>query len=252
DAFNEMSRELKHSHDLRAEMMQQIAHEIRIPLQSIHSAYYLLTQQIRGPINERQRELLDTIRKNTERIADFSNQFLDLARIEAGMMEFDLQPIDLPSLVKSVLENIQVSASEKKISTELTMETVPTVDADPVRLSQVFANLLSNALKFTDEGGTITVMVQPGHHAARVAVRDTGAGIHPDDLPHVFSKFYQAKGVRPRGTKGSGLGLALVKAIIEHHGGTVSVESVPGEGSTFTVELPEAVDKKTVAGKDQS
>jgi two-component system sensor histidine kinase BaeS len=252
DAFNEMSRDLKHSHDLRAEMMQQIAHEIRIPLQSIHSAYYLLTQQIRGPINERQRELLDTIRKNTERIADFSNQFLDLARIEAGMMEFDLQPIDLPSLVTSALENIQVSASEKKITTDLTMETIPTVDADPVRLSQVFANLLSNALKFTEEGGRISVMVRPGHHAARVAVRDTGAGIHPDDLPHVFSKFYQAKGVRPPGTKGSGLGLALVKAIVEYHGGTVSVESVFGEGSTFTVELPETVDERNVAGKDQS
>jgi signal transduction histidine kinase len=246
DAFNDMSSELKRSQDLRAEMMQQIAHEIRIPLQSIHSAYYLLTQQIRGPINERQRELLDTIRKNTERIADFSNQFLDLARIEAGMMEFEMKSLDLASLVEAAVEGIQVSATEKDIRTEFRAERVPPVEADPMRLSQVFSNLLSNALKFTGKGEKITVTLEAVSDEVRTTVRDTGAGIHPDDLPHIFSKFYQAKGERPPGTKGSGLGLALVKAIVEYHGGWVSVESDVGKGSAFVVALPAAAQEQKV------
>ncbi len=252
DAFNDMSSELKRSHDLRAEMMQQIAHEIRIPLQSIHSAYYLLTQQIRGPINERQRQLLDTIRKNTERIADFSNQFLDLARIEAGMMEFDMHPLDISSLIQAAVDGIQVSASEKNIRAEFTSEPAPSVQADPVRLSQVFNNLLSNALKFTDRGGTITVRLEAVPGGARITVRDTGVGIHPDDLPHIFSKFYQARGTQPPGTKGSGLGLALVKAVVEYHRGRVSAESEVGRGSAFIVELPAAVEDRTMAERSQS
>ncbi len=252
DAFNDMSSELKRSHDLRAEMMQQIAHEIRIPLQSIHSAYYLLTQEIRGPINERQRELLNTIRKNTERIADFSNQFLDLARIEAGMMEFDMRSLDLSSLVEAAVDEVQVSASEKSIRTEFRTESIPAVEADPMRLSQVFANHLSNAQKFTSEGGTIVVTLEAIPGGARITVRDTGVGIHPDDLPHVFSKFYQARGARPPGTKGSGLGLALVKAIVEYHGGRVSVDSETGKGSAFAVDLPAALEDRNVVEKDHS
>jgi signal transduction histidine kinase len=247
DAFNDMSSELKRSQDLRAEMMQQIAHEIRIPLQSIHSAYYLLTQQIRGPVNERQRELLDTIRKNTERIADFSNQFLDLAKIEAGMMEFEMRSLDLAPLVEAALEGIQVSATEKEIRTEFRAGPIPVVDADPMRLSQVFTNLLSNALKFTGRGGMITVTLEAFTGGARTTVRDTGTGIHPDDLPHIFSKFYQATGERPPGTKGSGLGLALVKAIVEYHNGKVSVESEVGRGSVFVVDLPAAHKEQNVA-----
>jgi len=239
-AFNDMSAKLRRSNDQRAEMMQHISHEIRLPLQTMHSAYYLLTQERTGPLTEGQRKLLATIRSNIDRIADFSDQFLDLAKIEADMMEFAFEDVDLATLIAPLLEAAQVTAAEKELSVHLIAEAVQPVRADAAKLSQVISNLLSNAIKYTPRGGTITVQLGQGTHGVTIDVRDTGIGIHPDDLPHVFTRFYRARNSAVSGTKGTGLGLALVKAIVEKHHGRVSVRSTLGEGTTMTVELPAA------------
>jgi two-component system sensor histidine kinase GlrK len=236
-AFNEMGRSLQRSAEQRAEMMQHISHEIRIPLQTIHSAYYLLAEQIRGPINERQRDLLTTIRRNVDRIADFSNQFLDLARIEAGKMEFTLVQTDLRAVVEAAVANAKPAAAAAGITLLDSLQMCPPVEADPLRLEQALGNLLSNAVKYSEAGGTVTVRCGPVDDAVIISIQDTGIGISQEDLPHVFTKFFRASQGRTK-RSGTGLGLALVKAIVDHHRGTVTVESVKGEGSTFIIRLP--------------
>jgi len=237
-AFNDMSARLKRSNDLRAEMMQQISHEIRIPLQIIHSADYVLHQEKSGPLTDEQRRLLALIRANTSRIGDFADQFLDLAKIEAGMMTFTFEESDLASVLTPAVEAARLTASEKQVTLSFDAQPAPTLSLDRTKIGQAAINLLSNAVKYTPAGGEVTVEVRPAADGALFRVRDTGAGIHPDDLPHLFTKFYQAQHSSTVKPKGTGLGLALVKAIVEEHGGRVSATSAPGQGSTFTVELP--------------
>ena len=236
-AFNEMGQSLQRSAEQRAEMMQHISHEIRIPLQTIYSAYYLLTEQIRGPINEPQRELLGTIRRNVDRIADFSNQFLDISRIEAGKMEFSPVPTDPRTVIEAAIANAKPGAAAAGIELRESLQACPLVDADPLRLEQALGNLLSNAIKYSESGALVSVQCGPVEDGVAITVQDTGIGISQEDLPHVFTKFYRASQGRTKRT-GTGLGLALVKAIVDHHRGTVTVTSRPGEGSTFVIWLP--------------
>lgn len=237
DAFNEMGRSLERSNELRAEMMQHISHEIRIPLQTIHSAYYLLSERIRGPINDRQQELLLTIRHNVDRIADFSNQFLDLARIEAGRMEFSVAPTDPRPVVEAAVANARPAAAAAGLELREVLDTCPPVEADPFRLEQALGNLLNNAIKYTESGGSVHIRLGPCEDSVCITVQDTGIGISPEDLPHVFTKFYRTSQGRTK-RSGTGLGLALVRAIVDQHGGTVTVTSTPGKGSAFTIRLP--------------
>jgi signal transduction histidine kinase len=237
-SFNTMSERLRKIDQYKADVMQQISHELRTPLQSMHAVYYMLAEQIAGPLNERQRSLLTTIRDNIDSLSTFSNQFLDLAKIEAGMMEFHTQPVDLLSVITPVINNARLIASQKEINIGLAAQAVPRVAADPEKVATVLTNLLSNAVKFTPQGGNITVTLSPCEDGARIAVKDSGIGIDPDDVPRLFTKFFQAKNVSQINVKGTGVGLALVKAIVDGHGGKVFAASTVGRGSTFTVELP--------------
>ena len=237
-AFNTMSDSLKQANAVRAEMMQHISHELRMPLQTMHAAYYLLTEQKAGPVNEAQTRLLHSIRDNIDKIARFSNQFLDLSKIEAGMMEYELVPTDIPTVLAPIVDDTMVNAARKEIKVSLEMQPVPQVRANPERCAQIFTNLLSNAVKYTPKGGTICVEVAPSSLGARIVIRDSGVGISPEELPFVFKKFYRAKNV-PRGSGGgTGIGLALVKALAEGMGGCISANSTIGVGSEFAVELP--------------
>jgi signal transduction histidine kinase len=224
----------------KSEMMEQISQELRIPLQTMHAAYYVLAEQIAGPLNDRQKQLVNTIRDNVEALSSFSSQFLDLARIEAGMMEYERQQVDLISLVTPVINAARPGAAAKEITIGLAAQYVPPVSVDPSRFATVVSNLLSNAIKFTPYGGNITVNISPSGTGARIAVKDSGIGIDADDLPKLFTKFFQARSATTIDAKGTGMGLALVKAIVDGHGGRVYATSKIGVGSTFTVELPRA------------
>ncbi len=204
----------------------------------MHAVYYMLAEQIAGPLNDRQKSLLTTIRDNIDALSAFSNQFLDLAKIEAGMMQFRREPIDLLSVITPVINTARLIASQKEINIGLAAQAVPRVHADPDKVVTVLNNLLSNAVKFTPQGGNITVTLSPCEDGARIAVKDSGIGIDPDDVPRLFTKFFQAKNVSQINVKGTGVGLALVKAIVDGHGGKVFAASAVGQGSTFTVELP--------------
>jgi signal transduction histidine kinase len=240
-AFNAMSARLQHVDKYKADMMQQISHELRTPLQAMHSAYYMLAEQIAGPLNERQRHLVTSIRDNIDAMSTFSNQFLDLAKIEAGVMEYNKQQVDLLSLLTPIINSARLAAAPKEITIGLAAQSVPAVNVDPAKFNTVVSNLLNNAVKFTPKGGNITVSLGPCGTGARVSVKDSGVGIDADDLPKLFTKFFQGKSASAADTKGTGVGLALVKAIVDGHGGKVYATSTIGVGSTFTVELPTPV-----------
>jgi signal transduction histidine kinase len=238
--FNDMSARLKRSNEQRTEMMQQISHEIRNPLQSMYAAYYLLSQQIAGPLNEEQRKVIGNIKNNIDRISDFSTHFLDLAKIEAGVMPFAPEIVRLADVVAPAVQSAQLVAQERNIALRVETADAPLVSVDPPKIEQVATNYLTNALKYTPAGGTITVRVGPSDLGARFSVSDSGVGIPPEDLPKLFTKFFQAKNSASTGRKGTGLGLALVRAIVEQHGGRVYAESALGAGSTFAAEFPAA------------
>jgi signal transduction histidine kinase len=238
--FNDMSERLKRSNELRTEMLQQISHEIRSPLQSMYAAYYLLSQHIAGPITDEQRRVIGNIKNNIDRISDFSTHFLDLAKIEAGVMPFAPETVNLADAIAPAVENALLVARERNITLTLEATEAPRVTVDPGKIEQVATNFLTNALKYTPEGGTITVRVGPSGLGTQLTVTDSGVGIPPEDMPKLFTKFFQAANSGQTGKKGTGLGLALVRAIVEQHGGNVRAESVLGSGSTFTAEFPPA------------
>lgn len=241
-AVNDMSDKLRKISELKAEMMQQISHELRTPLSTILGAHYLLASDRTGQLTGEQQRLLDIIRRSVDKLTEFSHQFLDLAKIEAGMMEYHFVRCDLAQLLEPTLENARVSASRKRINILVEAEPAPQIMADPEKLSIVFANLLSNAIKYTDDGGTITVNIGRGEMGTRASVRDTGIGIPGSDLPKLFTRFYQAGNSAQVKAIGTGLGLAIVKAFVEGHHGTVSVSSAVNEGTTFTIDFPGAAE----------
>jgi signal transduction histidine kinase len=251
-AFNSMSAKLREIDEYKAERMHHIAHELRVPLQSLYSAHYLLGKQAPTPIPAEYRKVLDLIRENVDRISTFTNEFLDLAKMESGRMEFRLEPMDLEACVRQAIDNFRLLSERKEIHLRFETEPVPTIMADRDKILQVVTNLISNALKYTARGGTVTVCLDPTDGGVRIRVTDTGIGIDADDVPHLFTKFFQAKSAGKVSVKGTGIGLALVKGIIEGHGGTVSVQSVPGKGSTFAVEIPVNGSTVTAAGNSRS
>lgn len=238
--FNDMSERLKRSNELRTEMLQQISHEIRSPLQSMYAAYYLLSEQVAGPITDEQRRVIGTIKTNIDRISDFSTHFLDLAKIEAGVMPFAPETVNLADVIAPAVDNARLVARERNITLTLEATEAPRVTVDPGKIEQVATNFLTNALKYTLEGGAITVRIGPSRRGTQFTVTDTGVGIPPEDVPKLFTKFFQAANSGQTGKKGTGLGLALVRAIVEQHGGKVRAESVLGSGSTFAADFPAA------------
>jgi signal transduction histidine kinase len=241
-AFNAMSAQLQKIDELKADMLHHISHELRVPLQSVMAAYYLLSEQHRGPLNEEQLKLLDLIRDNIDRITRFSNQFLDLAKIEAGAMEMSREPVVVAELLAPLMANMHILAQRRSIVLTVEGDDIPPILGDPEKLGEVFTNLIGNAIKYTRSGGTVTVRYARSNAGVSISVQDSGIGISAADLPHIFEKFYRARNAG-KTVGGSGVGLALVRAIVEGHRGHISVVSEQGKGSTFTVELPAAIKK---------
>jgi signal transduction histidine kinase len=241
DAFNDMSRQLKKINEFKAEMMQQISHELRNPLQIIRSSHDLLKRQHLGKLNEKQLKLLSSLDIGAARITAFNNPYLDIAKYDAGMMEYQMVRTDFREVIEPIVSEARLIAASKEIYVNFEVKgTLPKVIADPEKIRVVFRNLLSNAIKYSPEGKQIDILVSPNKFGVRAIVRDQGIGIPPEDLPKVFGRFYQAQNAGKAKTKGTGLGLALVKAFTEGHGGRVLAQSTLDSGSSFIVELPAA------------
>jgi len=183
-------------------------------------------------------EFAETIHREAVRLGQMINDFLDLARLESGRTHMAQEPVNVTEVISETLAILQPQAAEQQISISLQVpETLPTIIGDVARLKQVMVNLASNAVKYNHEGGRVDIEVKVGEDELNVAIRDTGRGIAEKDLPHIFERFYRVDDSEQQ-TKGTGLGLSIAKHIIEVHGGKISVQSVQGQGSTFTFTLP--------------
>jgi PAS domain S-box-containing protein len=245
----ERDRERRHAetlqklNEMKNEFVSQVSHELRTPLASIIGfAQTLLRAQDLPP--EKVRQFLSIILDDGRRLERLVEDLLDISRVESGKTLLNKQAADVGEILRYAAHIVAPEAESKRISVVEAFECPPTdatAQLDPDRMTQVFVNLLANAVKFTPPGGSITMLTRlENPRALVVEIRDTGVGIPADDLPRLFEKFYRAKQTDADGKeiRGTGLGLSIAKQIIELHGGTIRAESVPGEGSTFTVILP--------------
>lgn len=222
---------------LKSDFIGTVSHELRTPLSSIKSATWLL-QNHRANVKED--ELIGIVASQAEVLQRLVNDLLDFAKIESGSLSYDHQPLEMVALARSVVHDATPRFAQKgvELSLEAASEDVE-LEGDPDRLAQVTDNLLSNALKFTEPGGSVTVRVSRAEGQARLVVEDTGVGIPAGERQRIFERFYQIDNSSTRRVGGAGLGLSICKAIVEEgHGGRIWVEQGPRGGSRFIVALP--------------
>ena len=238
-AVNFMCDRLRAMDQMKADFFSMMSHELRTPLTSINVGTDMLLHGSGGEITKEQKDILDIIARESQRLIGMVNSILDLAKMEAGMMVFHFKPTDLTPLIHQTIAEIKPLAMGKEIRLQMeNPQSLPMIKMDRERMLQVLRNFIGNAIKFTPRGGQITVSAVPKEGILEVCVKDTGPGIPQDNLTIIFEKFQQAPLQRSNSMRGSGLGLAIAKHIITAHGGKVWAESGPGQGSSFFFVLP--------------
>ncbi|MBI2987002.1 MAG: HAMP domain-containing protein [Deltaproteobacteria bacterium] len=238
-AFNSMSQKLKDLDRMKSDFFSSMSHELRTPLTSIKEGAGLLLEGVGGALTEKQRRLLTILAEESERLIGLVNSLLDLSKMEAGMMVYNFEPTSLAPLVNRAMIEIGPLVEAKKIRLDSRIaEELPVITVDSERLLQALRNLIGNAVKFTPDGGQVTISARQRDRAVEVSVADTGPGIPAENLATIFDKFQQAASAGSYRIQGTGLGLAIVKHIITSHGGKVWAESQAGQGSTFIFVLP--------------
>jgi signal transduction histidine kinase/ActR/RegA family two-component response regulator len=222
----------------KEEFLAMVSHELRTPL----GAILIWTQLLRASEQDggKDEQALDMIERSTKSLAQLIDDLLDVSRIVTGKLRVERRPTDLGAVVEAAVESARLGATARGVELSARIDpAIPLVDGDPVRLQQVAANLISNAVKFTPRDGRVDVTLSRAADRARLVVADTGVGIAPEFLPHVFERFTQADTTSTRRHKGLGLGLSIARHLVERHGGTIEAAS-PGvdRGTTFTVTLP--------------
>ncbi|HEV3050759.1 MAG TPA: HAMP domain-containing sensor histidine kinase, partial [Longimicrobium sp.] len=240
-SFDTMTEQLRELDRLKAEFVSVASHEIKTPLSVIRGYVTLLSDGIYGEVNDAQKKTLEAVSAQTDRLARLVHRLLDVSRFEAGGARLELREIDLHTFFDELTSDFRVLAVQNGIDfpVRMTDDLPPTIVGDEDRLSEVLGNLLSNAFKFTERGGSIRVDAARHDGGIQVEVEDTGVGIAPEKLPRIFEKFYQVENDAQPRSVGSGLGLAIAREIVEAHGGTISAESEEGKGTRFRVFLPE-------------
>jgi NtrC-family two-component system sensor histidine kinase KinB len=229
---------LKEVERLKSEFVMAASHELRTPLTSLGMSIDLLRESVSRGVHEPDRELLQAAHEDVERMKALVNELLDLSKIEAGRIELEFENVTVQTLFDHVEEvfKSQVDMKEVKLTTQL-KEDLPSLRADANKVAWVLTNLISNSLRYVNKGGHIRLIADKIGTNVHLSVRDDGPGIPPEYQSKIFQKFVQVKGQE---TGGTGLGLAICKEIVRAHGGSIWVESLPGQGSTFTFTLPVA------------
>lgn len=237
-AFNGMSEALLVNNRLRKQFLADIAHELKTPLAIIQGN---LEGMLEGVIDNN-KEQLSSLYDETVHLNRMIKELRDLSLAEAGQLMLEKEVIDMNGLIMRVLTMLQPLADEKFITFKQNLQMIPEIMVDMGRINQVLYNLITNAIKFTQEYGIVEIgtytVEEKDYTWLAVTIKDNGVGIAENDLPYIFSHFYRADKSRNRSSGGSGIGLAIVKQLIEIHGGMVKVESQTGEGSQFTIYLP--------------
>lgn len=234
-AFNQTLERLEHLFTTQQRFLADVSHELRTPLTVIKGNMDLMRR-----MKKVDPESIESIDAEVNRLTRLVNSLLLLAQAESGYLRLNLEPLELDTLLIEVYQELHLLAQNKKLQLELSEMEPVQIRGDRDRLKQVLLNLVSNAIQYTPSGGKVTLSLQRSGQQARLVVRDTGPGIPPEDLPHIFERFYRAEKSRTRSGQGGGfgLGLSIAKWIVDHHNGYIQVESRLGEGTAFIVWLP--------------
>jgi signal transduction histidine kinase len=239
-SFQAMTDQLNELDKLKAEFVSVASHELKTPINVIIGYLQLLEEGVYGELTPEQRQIHQTLVVQANTLQRLVKQLLDVSRFEAGGGRLELRDVHVATMRKDLENAFNVLALQREVRFCVDeRDGVPdVVHWDIDRINEVLGNLLSNAFKFTPHGGSVTLVIEPVPDGVRMHVRDTGAGIPADQLPRIFDKFYQADNQNAARTGGSGLGLAIAKQIVDAHGGSITCESTPGVGTTFTITLP--------------
>ena len=243
--FNAMANRVQESVDIirrdrdrGRDFLADVSHELRTPIAALRTFNELLRERV-GEDPDARAEFIEASGVQLERLDWLAQNLLELSKLDSGLVLLDLRPDDLRATVEQAVEQAETAARRRGVDLAIHLTEHPLrIRHDPVRVGQVVANLVGNAIKFTPRGGRIAVDVVATPDGARIEVADTGVGIPPEELPRIFERFYRGTRANEARGSGSGLGLAIVRSIVEMHGGSVTVESRLGAGSTFTVTLP--------------
>ncbi|MGQ0646255.1 MAG: ATP-binding protein [Gemmatimonadaceae bacterium] len=238
-SYNSMAMQLRELDRLKAEFVSVASHELKTPINVITGYLQLLKEHVYGPLTDRQSEVVDTLAAQGKSLSRLVRGLLDVSRFEAGGGRIDPRPIAFPAFMGDLERTFRVLAIQREVDFDVTRENALPGEVvwDPEQINEVLGNLLSNAFKFTVKGGRVRLLVRRENDHVQMSVADTGAGIPAAQLPYVFEKFYTADN-QTTGLKGTGLGLAIAKGIVSAHGGSITVQSTVGVGTSFTILLP--------------
>jgi len=243
--------ERKNLEEMKSQFIATVSHDLRTPLASIMGFSEMLMEGSPGPLTEIQEEFLGIIFKSSQRQLALVNDLLDISKLEAGRLQLEMETVHLPELIWEVMEGIRPLAEKKGVALKMDVnDGLPRTEGDPRRLERILSNLLSNAVKFTPEGGSVEVAAWQDDGHLKIRVSDTGLGIPPEDLPNLFQPFHRGRNVTKKAIEGTGLGLTIVKALVEAHKGTIEVQSELDKGTTIQLTLP--LSKPSLAKPDRS
>ena len=223
---------------LKDDFVATVSHELRTPLTSMMGFLEMIREGEAGELNDEQQRFLAIVYRSSERLQRLVGDLLFVARLDANGLQLQFADVDVTEVVRDAVESTAALARSRAIELRASSTDVPPVIGDRERLSQLVGNLISNALKFTPEGGTVTARTFVDGDSAVIEVTDTGIGIPEAEQSRLFQRFFRSSTATEQAIPGTGLGLVISRAIAEAHGGTISVRSAPGAGTSFRVELP--------------
>jgi signal transduction histidine kinase len=225
---------------LKSEFVAKVSHELRSPLSTIHEQIAVVLKDMAGEESNDDKLVLARAKEKTSGLITLIGDLLDLSRIETGMVYQELKPLNIDVLLKSIVDFLGVRAKSRQQSLVLKFPEapLPAITIDPMAIESIFGNLITNAINYTNEGGEIIVTTETDGKNIIVSVKDNGFGIEPAYHEKIFDKFFRVKNEKTRYITGTGLGLPIVKGLLNDLGGSIKLESAPGKGSVFTVSLP--------------
>jgi two-component system phosphate regulon sensor histidine kinase PhoR len=231
--------------EMKNDFVRMVSHELRAPLAAIKQQHAVILDGLAGDLSPKQRELLSRAQAKIQGLLDLINDLLDVAKMEAGHGQLEQVPLQLGEVLVEVVELLRAKAENQQVTLKLTLQPdLSPVRADRRSLEEIFTNLVSNAVNYSPDGGLVTISGVSHGDYLEVAVRDSGIGIEAEEIPKIFDKFYRVKHPKTRQVIGTGLGLSLVKGLVEAHRGAVEVESEVGRGTVFRVLLPSAAGQR--------